>query len=83
MKKKLRILLFHPSIKGQGYSLYIGPNLLQASAVEFQAIVQYDNQHFVSKDFKPRRQFLEKWVALPDGATYVALNQDNAITGMY
>ncbi len=55
---------------------------MQGSAVDFEAIVQYDNQHFVSKDFEPRRKFLEKWISLPGGATYVTLNHDRAITGM-
>lgn len=45
--------------------------------------MEYDNKHFVSQDFAPRRAFMAKWIALAQGATYLALNGNGAVVGKY
>ena len=54
----------------------------QADEVPFESIAEYDNKCFISKDFAPRRAFMAKWIALPQGATYLALNDNGAVTGI-
>ena len=45
--------------------------------------MEYDNKHFVSKDFAPRRAFMAKWLALLQGASYLALDGNGAVVGKY
>lgn len=42
--------------------------------MDFQKLIEYDNKCFVSQNFKPRHDFLRLWTQIPNGATYVALD---------
>ena len=45
--------------------------------------MEYDNKHFVSQDFAPRRAFMAKWITLAQGTTYLALNGNGVVVGKY
>ncbi len=48
----------------------------------FEDILAYDNKCFISANFPARRTFLKQWIAVPGGATYVALNSEGHVVGM-
>ncbi len=54
----------------------------QASEVSFDDIMRFDSKHFVCADSPMRKSFMRKWVYLPGGATYVALDVEGNITGV-
>jgi hypothetical protein len=65
----------------EGVQPYTEGKLLPASDVPFDDIHNYDNTHFVSANAPQRKHFLTKWIANPDGSTYVALDNKDNVTG--
>ena len=43
--------------------------------------MSYDNKHFVSTDFTPRKEFMRRWISLPGGASYVAIDDHKNVIG--
>ena len=48
----------------------------------FDDLYAYDNKNFICPDNRERREFLRKWIAIPDGAAFVALNKSGQIVGL-
>lgn len=57
-------------------------SIVKACNVEFDKLMDYDNQCFVSKDNPQRREFMRRWIKLPGGAAYVAIDQDGTVCGL-
>ena len=55
---------------------------MQATDVSFEDLIEYDNKNFICPNVRERREFLKKWIALPKGAAFVALDNSGKIVGL-
>ncbi|KAK2150014.1 hypothetical protein LSH36_427g03066 [Paralvinella palmiformis] len=53
--------------------------IVPANSVPFDELISFDNKHFVSEDYPPRKEFLREWIDLPESAAVVALDDRRRI----
>lgn len=57
-------------------------NVVEASSVSFDKIMKYDDQCFVVGMSSVRRRFMEKWLTIPHGRSFVAVDSNQKIVGL-
>ena len=72
------ILLLAFLVLVAGYPSIITVAFSQVDDTNFDRVIEFDNKCFVSRDFKPRRDFLRKWTQISGGASYIALSSSEA-----
>jgi len=68
--------------KAQANIVQYSGEIKKATEVPFDDLIAYDNKHFISPNNRERREFLRKWIAIPNGAAFVALDQSGNIVGL-
>ncbi|ELT90024.1 hypothetical protein CAPTEDRAFT_19685 [Capitella teleta] len=54
----------------------------QVSDVDFNKVIEYDNECFVGPNSPYRRAFLERWFAIPGGKSLTALDKNGQVIGL-
>ncbi len=54
---------------------------LQACDISFDNLFNYDNKCFITSGNPVRKEFLKKWICIPGGATFAALDSQGTLIG--